>query len=70
MIFNHDIKLTVSNLKSLLPFSTYSRCWMVEMVGAYVDGRPIPSSSNLRTQDLLPYSVGALGETFGCDDSQ
>ena len=33
------------------PLTTYSRCCIVEMVGAYVDGRPMPSSSSFFTRE-------------------
>ena len=36
---------------SLSSFSTYPRFWMVEIVGAYVDGLPIPSSSSFLTKE-------------------
>ena len=31
-------------------FQTYPRSWMVEMIYAYVDGRPITSSSSCFTR--------------------
>jgi len=39
-------------------FSTYHLCWIVEMVGAYVDGRPIHSSSNFFTKLASVYLAG------------
>ena len=37
-------------LASFVPFSMYPRFWIVEIVGAYVDGLPIPKSSNFFTK--------------------
>ncbi len=50
--------LYVRSTPSTFPFSTYSRLMMVEIVGAYVEGRPIPSSSILRTSAASVYLGG------------
>src|SRR2546421_6652350 len=38
--------------------NTYPRSWMVAMMLAYVDGRPMPSSSSALTSDASVYRAG------------
>ena len=39
---------------------TYPRSWMVPMIDEYVDGRPIPNSSNVFTSEASVYRAGGL----------
>jgi hypothetical protein len=41
-------------------FSIYHLSIIVEIVGAYVDGLPIPSHSNFLTKDASVYLAGGL----------
>ena len=54
---------------SASPLIIYPLAWIVEMVGAKVEGLPIPFSSNIFTRDASVYRAGGFEKVSRLDKS-
>ena len=59
-LFSNLIWIYSLAFPSEIPFFTYPLFWIVEIVGAYVEGLPIPNSSSFLTSEASEYLYGGL----------